>query len=168
MHPYRVTLSFLGREWAGLDVEVTDPEIDPYAHTRREIDGELIRFGAYFGFGALQAVELVDLEYQIAQKIHAVTDPSYARPHDLVDLQLLWDAGPEPSVVREFCVRTFDWRRAQAWPPLPLRPMDDWAVAYSEAREETEVDRSTPVLQDIAAARQWFEQTIRSIQAAST
>lgn len=112
MHPYRVTLSFLGREWAGLDVEVSDPEIEPRAHSRRSIDGEL------------RPVELIDLEHQIAQKIHAVTDPDFVRAHDL------------------------EFRRAQQWPPLPLRPMDDWGVAYDEARQETEVDGSTPVLVD--------------------
>lgn len=168
MHPYRVSLSFLGRQWAGLDVEVSDPEIEPHAHTRRTIDGELIELSAHFGFGALQPVEQIDLEYQIAQKIHAVTDPSYARAHDLVDLQLLWKAGPDLPAVRELCVRTFDWRRAQAWPPLPLRPMDAWGLAYGEARQETEVDKYTPVLPDIASAREWFEQTIRTIEAAGS
>lgn len=168
MHPYRVSLSFLGRAWAGLDVEVSDPEIESPAPTRREIDGELIELGAHFGFGALQPVELIDLEVQIAQKIHAVTDPSYVRAHDLVDLQLLWNAGPDLPAVRAHCVRTFDWRRAQTWPPLPLRPMDDWELAYSEAREETEVEKLTPVLPSIASAREWFEQTITSIEAAGS
>lgn len=168
MHPYRVTLSFLGREWAGLDVEVSDPEIEPYAHTRRDVDGQLIELSARFGFGELQPVELIDLGYQIAQKIHAVTDLGYVRAHDLVDLQLLWDAGPVLPAVREFCVRTFDFRRAQAWPPLPLRPMEGWSIAYDEARRETEVDGSTPVLEDIASAREWLEQVITSIEVAGS
>lgn len=166
MHPYRVTLSFLGREWAGLDVEVSDPEIEPDAHTRRVVDGELIELSKHFGFGELQPVELIDLEHQIAQKIHAVTDPDYARAHDLVDLQLLWDAGPDLASVREFCVRTFDFRRAQQWPPLPLRAMEGWDPAYRDAREETEVGGSSLVLEGIDSARAWFEQLIASIDAA--
>ncbi|MDR6865885.1 hypothetical protein J2Y69_000470 [Microbacterium resistens] len=160
MHPYRVSITFLSAAWGALDVEVSDPEIDPYAHTRKEIDGELVQFGAYFGFGDLQAVELVDLEYQIAQKLHAVTDLAYVRAHDLVDLQLLWSAGPDLPVLRELCVRTFDWRRQQAWPPLPLRPMGGWEFAYSDARAETEVGGATPVLPDIALAREWLGQVI--------
>lgn len=140
MHPHRVTLSFLGREWAGLDVEVSDPEIEPRAHSRRSIDGELAELGAVFGFGELRPVELIDLEHQIAQKIHAVTDPDFVRAHDL------------------------EFRRAQQWPPLPLRPMDDWGVAYDEARQETEVDGSTPVLVDIAVAREWLERVITEIE----
>lgn len=160
MHPYRVSIVFLGAAWGALDVEVSDPEIDPYAHTRKEMDGELVHFGACFGFGDLQPVELVDLEYQIAQKLHAVTDPAYVRAHDLVDLQLLWNASPDLPVLRELCARTFDWRRQHAWPPLPLRPMDGWELAYADARAETEVDGQTSVLTNIAAAREWLGQVI--------
>lgn len=163
MHPYRVSIAFLGNAWGGLDVEVSDPEIDPHAHTRREIDGELVRFGARFGFGDVQPVELVGLEYQIAQKLHAVTDPMYVRAHDLVDLQLLWNAGPDLPILHRLCVRTFDWRCQQVWPPLPLRPMDGWALAYEDARAETEVDGQTPVLPSIAEARVWLSQIIDAV-----
>lgn len=168
MHPYKVTLSFLGREWAGLDLEVSDPEIDPDAYSRQTVDGELTELNGYFGFGKLQPVDLIDLEYQIAQKMHAVTDPDYHRAHDLVDLQLLWDAAPARSAVWEYCVRIFDFRRAQPWPPLPLRAMDGWELAYSAARAETQIDGSTLVLENLDAARAWFEQIIASIEAAGS
>lgn len=36
----------------------SDLEIDP--HAWKEIDGELVQFGAYFGFGDLQPVSLVN------------------------------------------------------------------------------------------------------------
>lgn len=163
MHPYRVSIAFLGAAWGALDVEVSDPEIEPYAYARKEIDGELVQFGACFGFGHLQPVELVDLEYQIAQKIHAATDPDYVRPHDLVDLQLLWNVGPDISSLHSLCMRTFDWRRQQIWPPLPLRPMGGWELAYADARAETEVGGTTPVLPDITAARDWLAQIIKLI-----
>lgn len=166
VHPYRVTLSFLGREWAGLDVEVSDPEIEPDAHAIHAIDDELVELSDRFGFGNPQPVQLIDLEYQIAQKVHAVTDPDCARPHDLVDLQLLWNAGPELSTVREYCVRTFAFRRAQQWPPLPLRVMEGWELAYQEARQETETGGRSLVLADIASARDWFELAIRDIDTA--
>ena len=163
MHPYRVTLSFLGKEWGGLDVEVSDPEVEPHAHSRRQIDGELIELSDRFGFGALRPVELIELEYQIAQKIHALTDPDYSRAHDLVDLQLLWAADPDLDVAREYCVRTFDFRRAQKWPPLPVRTMDGWEPAYQLSREETEVGGDSLVLADIGSAREWFKQIITSL-----
>lgn len=163
MHPYRVSIAFLGSAWGALDVEVSDPEVDPYPHAAMGIDGGLVQFGDYFGFGELRPVELVELEYQIAQKIHAVTDPAYVRAHDLVDLQLLWNAGPDLPSLNCLCVRTFDWRRQQAWPPIPVRPMGGWELAYSDARAETEVDGRTPVLSDVNAAREWLRQIIHVI-----
>ena len=163
MHPYRVSIAFIGADWGALDVEVSDPEIDPYAHTSTEIDSELVQFGAHFGFGGLTPIELVDLEYQIAKKLHAVTDPAYRRAHDLVDLQLLWNANPDLSVLRELCVRTFNWRRQQVWPPLPLRPMAGWELVYADARAETELGGMTPVLPNVPSPRVWLEQVINAI-----
>lgn len=166
MHPYRVTISFLGREWSALDVEVSDPEIEAHAHSPRKIDGDLAVFTSVFAFGELRPVELIDLEHQIAQKIHAVTDLDYTRAHDLVDLQLLCTANPDLIAVREFCTRTFAFRGAQSWPPLPVRPMGDWAVAYDVAREETEVDGGAAVKEGIESAREWFRQLVLSVDAA--
>lgn len=163
MHPYRVTISFLGKEWGGLDVELSDAEIAPEAHTSHEIDKELVEFGDYFGFDELQPVPMIDLEYQIAQKLHAVTDPSYMRAHDMVDLQILFTGQVDFGYLRELCVRTFGWRRQQTWPPLPLRPMDNWESAYSDAREETETNGMTNVLPDIEQARIWLTEIVARI-----
>lgn len=163
MHPYRVSIAFLGVAWGALDVEVSDPEIEMGVNGNRELDGELVKFGDYFGFGQLQPVELVDLEYQIAQKIHAVTDPTYVRAHDLVDLQLLWAIGPDTKRLHELCERTFAWCRQQSWPPRPIRSMEDWELAYSDARDETEVDGQTLVLTDVNEARAWLMERINSL-----
>ncbi|MGW8566788.1 nucleotidyl transferase AbiEii/AbiGii toxin family protein [Isoptericola sp. NPDC055881] len=122
-----------------------------------------MEFGDHFGFGDLRPVELVDLEYQISQKLHAVTDPDYVRAHDLVDLQLLWLVGPDLSVLRQMCVRTFAFRSQQSWPPLPLRPMDDWSLAYVDARDETLVDGATPILATLDEARTWLADKVREI-----
>jgi len=165
MHPYRVSIAFLGNAWGALDVEVSDPEIGLHAHPRKEIDGELAWFGGYFSFGELQPVELVDLEYQIAQKIHAVSDSAYERAHDLVDLQILWNVEPDLPLLNRLCVGTFGWRNQQLWPPLPLRQMEGWALAYADAREETEVNGHTPVLANVAVARDWLGEIIERIAA---
>lgn len=126
MHPFKVTLDFLGESWSSLDVEVADPEVGEAASHSRSVDAELVELNEYFGFGDLQPVLLIDLEFQIAQKIHALTFVGDERPQDLVDLQLLWTAGPDANKLRTYCERTFAFRRAQPWPPVPLRPMDGW------------------------------------------
>ncbi|MDN5551265.1 MAG: hypothetical protein L0G54_11155, partial [Brevibacterium sp.] len=83
-------------------------------------------------------------------------------------LQLRWAAEPEVGSVGEFCVRTLNFRRGQEWPPLPLRPMDDWEPAYKLSREETEIDGGSLVLADIDSAREWLKQIITSINATAT
>lgn len=168
MHPYRVTLSFLGREWAGLDVELSDPEIEPQGDCLLAVDHELFELNEHFGFGMLQLVEMIELELQMAQKIHAVTDPDYTRAHDLVDLQLLWGAAPKMGHLRDYCLRTFHFRNVQNWPPLPLRTMEGWGPAYRAARAETQIGGDSIVLDDIDAARNWLIRLINSIEDAST
>ncbi|MEB4614659.1 nucleotidyl transferase AbiEii/AbiGii toxin family protein [Leucobacter sp. M11] len=167
MHPYRVSIAFLGRPWGALDLEVSDPEADAGSSGPfQTIDAGLLRFAETFGFGELGPVRLVSLESQIAQKIHAVTDPATERAHDLVDLQVLWAASPDLPSLRQRCVRTFAWRRQQPWPPLPLRPMHDWALAYRDAREETVTSGHSAVLAEIADARSWLTNLIGAIDAA--
>lgn len=103
MRQCRVSIAFLGTPGSGLEVEVSDPGIETHRHPRKEIAGDLLQFWAFFGLGELRPVELVDLGYQIAQKIHA---------------------GPDFPRLRAPCVRTFGWRNQQTWPPLPLRATD--------------------------------------------
>lgn len=160
MRPYRVTLAFLGKGWAGLDVEVSDAELDLERLPPRRVDRELSQFAEFFGFGELRPVPIIGLEEQIAQKLHAVTDPTYQRAHDLVDLQLLWEVGPDLALLHSLCVRTFAWRRRQTWPPLPLRSMETWELAYEVARAETKINGRTAVARDVAAAREWLTNMI--------
>lgn len=64
MHPYRVSISFLGSAWGRLDVEVADPEVEAHSHAPRELGDDLQEFGARFGFGELQPVALIELEHR--------------------------------------------------------------------------------------------------------
>lgn len=168
MHPFKVTLDFLGKPWSSLDVEVADPEVGETASHSRSVDAELVELNEYFGFGDLQPVLLIDLEFQIAQKIHALTFVGDERPQDLVDLQLLWTAAPDTNKLRTYCERTFAFRRAQPWPPVQLRPMDGWGERYRLARDETVVDGRSPVLDDLEAARGWLTERINETEASST
>lgn len=66
-------------------------------------------------------------------------------------------------MLRQLCMRTFDWRGQQIWPPLPVRSMAGWEAAYADARAETEVDGTTPILPDVAAARTWLIDLIHTL-----
>ncbi len=41
--------------------------------------------------------------------------------------------------------------------------MDGWELAYTDARAETEVGGTTPVLPAVIAAREWLTQVIKVI-----
>lgn len=42
--------------------------------------------------------------------------------------------------------------------------MTGWNIAYGEAREETEINGTSSVLQGMDSARQWLEQAIAAIE----
>lgn len=165
VHPYRVSLTYVGAPWLGVDVELSDPETHSEAVTTHSINRDLLLFSERLGFSEFTVAPLVELEYQMAQKIHAVTDSNYERAHDLVDLQLLWRAHPHLAKLQEHCYQTFRWRNGHEWPPVPLRSMSGWDTAYRLARDETVVSGSTPVLRELSKAREWLENLIHTIVA---
>jgi hypothetical protein len=168
MHPYRVTLAFLGSNWAALDIELSELEIAGLTRPQRMIDPTLVQFGSGFGFGAFEPVQVIDVEEQIAQKIHAVTDPDYQRAHDLVDLQVLWSVGPDVALVKEYCEQTFLGRRRHVWPPLPMRPMATWSLAYAEARNETGLGPDESIVENVDTAREWLTGVVQEIMASDS
>lgn len=76
-------------------------------------------------------VPVLPLQHQIAQKIHACTEPGSSRAHDLVDLQLM-----EPHITDDVVAHTrerlFRFRKQHAWPPA-LTVGETWEEAYKEA-----------------------------------
>jgi hypothetical protein len=89
------------------------------------------------GLDGPEVIPVLAVPWQIAQKLHAVTEPPLraggenARYWDLIDLQLLQALGEENLAdVREACLQTFAVRRQQAWPPrITIYP--DWAERYT-------------------------------------
>ena len=90
------------------------------------------------------------------------TSPGNQRAHDLIDLQLIAARTPlDLPRIRALCVRLFDYRRMQPWPPriealpgwddiyrsrsagLPVLPTVDEAVAWANALV-AKIDAATP------------------------
>ena len=115
------------------------------------------------GFGLPDSEVLVGiaLKYQIAQKLHAVSDPHEPpgyindRPRDVIDLLLLRDlvdvtGHPTLDELREAAVSVFTARSTEAalsglpvrqWPPV-VTAHDHWAQDYSHAAASAEFDLS--------------------------
>ena len=97
------------------------------------------------------------LHHQVAQKLHGLTDPSQNRPHDLVDLQLVFSQNElDLALVRKTCERLFAHRRRQAWPTKVVAG-ELWDVGYAAAKFDL------PVKATVAEAIDWANELIALI-----
>ncbi|SIK93644.1 nucleotidyl transferase AbiEii/AbiGii toxin family protein [Mycobacteroides abscessus] len=171
MQPYSVTLQFMGKPWANVLLEVGHDEIGGLAHSSspKQLASQIEAMGEALGFGELRPVALISLEQQITQKIHAATEPGSRRGHDLVDLQLLWNAGGDEldmPVLAEMCRRTFAFRQSHTWPPTAAMSAHVDAV-YGEARQEAAVEEGPTVqlVETLGEACRWLNSRIAEIDA---
>lgn len=168
MQPVRVTISFLGRPWSHVDLELAQTEIDLDTAQAIPVEAGLSELFDSLNFGPLAEVAVLRPEVQIAQKIHALTSPTSDRAHDLVDIQLLWTDLLDQELLEESCRRTFEYRHEHAWPPLPLRDMTADRARYSVAATEARLGApASPVRADLDAATAWLTSRIEDMSGAS-
>jgi hypothetical protein len=89
------------------------------------------------------------LRYQIATKLHAVTerfeDRENDRVRDLIDRLLLAELESDLARVRDACVDIFESREKHAWPPA-LDAEPSWPEQYRAlAREQGSPGRISPI-----------------------
>jgi hypothetical protein len=133
-HRFDVKLTYEGRNWATLRVEVSPPE--GQAHEPESVPALSI---SEFGLTGPTNVPCLSLRFQIAQKIHACTerfpDRENERVHDLIDLQLMQELIEDYRPVKSACIEVFGLRRAHPWPPtLTIEPT--WPGTYSQLAAE--------------------------------
>ncbi len=109
---------------------------------------------ATLGLDRPDPIPLLAVDHQIAQKIHActATNPTVGknqRAHDLVDLQILGQEGPQDmSAIGATSERLFAARRSQQWPPTVVT-YEAWDTIYIEASDGLDV------LGNVADAVDW-------------
>lgn len=96
------------------------------------------------GLDGPDVVLVLAKRWQIAQKLHAVTEqPADGRENprfrDLIDLQLLEALDDDPAAVRDACERVFAARAQQSWPPM-LVVHASWAAGYAALAAELGLD----------------------------
>ena len=132
--PWRVPLQlrYEGREFGSVSLEVA---IDDAASGHQDLiepDGIAL---AAFEIDPPRLVPCLDVPNQIAQKVHACTEPlpgGNDRVRDIVDIWLL-EALIEPgtlSAVRAACLDTFRRRQRHSWPPS-VNPAASWPQDYA-------------------------------------
>jgi len=142
-----VQLNAKGSVWRRIQVEVSFPEGDMASQSRALVPPNI----GFFGLDAPEQLIGVAMDYQVAQKLHAASDPDEAgyenqRVHDICDLLLVKDAfyhGPPPASLKAACVDIFGYRASEAaqlgrpvryWPPT-FTINDYWRLAYPTLAE---------------------------------
>lgn len=134
MMPYDVKVAYNGRSWQTVRIEIGHNEIGDADEAELECPSDIADVLERLGFPRPDPVPVMRLPYQIAQKLHAVTMEGADRPHDLVDLQLMCARSQiDLAETRAICVRLFDYRRRQAWPPTVAKG-PAWDSLYADAK----------------------------------
>lgn len=160
-----------GQTWRRIQVEISPDEGHAGDYS------EPVSAPSLAGFGLPSPERLVGLSmrYQIAQKVHAVTDPHEPpaamndRARDVVDLLLLRDLAEEsghPTLgeIHTAIVDIFDARAREAtetggvpraW-PAKLTPYTHWATAYAAAAGSACL--SLPLAEAATQVNDWLDQ----------
>ena len=128
-------IQYKGRSWATVRLDVTTNELDSL---------KIEYINAFplrpFGLTGPEQIPCLTLPYQIAQKIHAVSESrpqgrDNDRVRDMVDLLLLRGAITDLAAARAACQRVFALRGSHSWPPT-FEPPDWWVAEFERSASE--------------------------------
>ena len=157
MQPFEVKLSYHGRSWLTVPLEVGHDEVGDTDAPDYCISQDIVEFFGQLGFPDPNPIALMPIHPQIAQKLHALSDESSERAHDLIDLQLI--ANNETidfPLTKKVCRRLFDSRKQQHWPPI-VKKKAGWDTLYASQIEGLDV------FQGVEEAIRWSNELIRII-----
>ena len=159
MQPFDVKLAYRGSAWCTVPLEVGHNEIGDAENPDMGLPGEVGEMFAELGLPQPAPVPLMRLDYQVAQKLHALTTPNTQRVHDLIDLQIIVSSGElDLSSTRKICERLFAYRGAQPW-PSEIKLGIGWEVSYAERA------KGLDVLSTAAEAVGWANSLVKRIAA---
>jgi hypothetical protein len=132
VHRIRVKVAFRTKPFMTLVVEIA-----PVEAGGDEIEEIAAHDLSIIGLDGPEIIPVLAVRWQIAQKLHAVTEPPLRpggenpRYWDLIDLQLLQAlTGENLAPVKEACQRIFAARGQQTWPPH-ITTYPDWSDRYT-------------------------------------
>ena len=157
MHPFDVKLEYNRKPWVTVRLEMGTNEVGDTLEADWALAPDIAEMFAALGFPRPKPVPLMKLHHQVAQKLHGLTDPSQNRPHDLVDLQLVFSQNElDLGLVRKTCERLFAHRRRQPWPAKVVAG-EQWDTGYSAAKYDL------PVRATVSEAVDWVNDLIDKI-----
>ncbi len=142
----KVKLSYKGRPFVTIPFEVSpaeassvdEPEMVPVAITLEHVQLE-----------APDELPFLPLRYQIAQKIHACSEPSTEdqpndRARDLVDLDLIEELSvtdDDLPAIKDACIEIFETRKMHDWPPR-IVAAQGWDQLWDRLTADEHLDMS--------------------------
>ena len=166
MKPYDAKVKYLGRPWQTVRIEIGHNEIGDADEFETSLPSDLAEVFEKLSFPQPKPLPVMKLAYQIAQKLHAVSEPGSERAHDLIDLQLICNRSQiDYAEVKSVCQRLFDYRRRQPWPAV-VTALPSWDDLYVLARNNL-LDNAD-VLPTAAEAVAWANELIGKIVAAKS
>lgn len=160
MQPYAIRLAYNGQSWCTVDLEVGFNEVGDADTKEFFLSDEVSTIFTRLGFPVPDRVPLMKCEYQVAQKLHGLTEPNSHRAHDLIDLQLIVEhTNIDLKEVARICRRLFAFRRMQAWPPK-ITKGTDWELLYTEENKKSAAPRNLE--EAIAWANDFISQIIET------
>lgn len=165
MMPYDIKLNYCGRPWQTVRIEVGHNEVGDADEFEAALPPDLAEAFEKLSFPVPRPLPVMKLAHQIAQKLHAVSEPGSERAHDLIDLQLICNKSKiDYAEVKSVCLRLFDYRRRQPW-PTEVSASPSWAALYEQARNNL-LDNGD-ILPTAAEAVAWANELVRRIEASA-
>lgn len=157
MQPFEIKLQYMGRPWLTIPLEIGHNEIGDANEADFVEATDLYDIFSQLQLQKPGPVRLMKLEYQIAQKLHGVTEEDSMRAHDLIDLQLIVNASKVDYIkTKEICKRLFNYRGMQQWPPV-VKKNKDWDNLYQDQSKRLDV------LDSVDDAIVWCNDLIKTI-----
>lgn len=159
MQPFDVKLSYKGKPWCTVRLEVGHNEIGDADMADLCLADDIADLFEELGFPRPRPMPLMRMHHQIAQKLHALTEPGSRRAHDLIDLQLLAKhVELDYALIDRTCERLFAYRGMQPWPSS--------VEVRSDSREAYEAQsQGLAVAAGIEEAISWTNELIRTVRA---
>lgn len=149
----------MGKSWLTVPLEIGHNEIGDAEEIKMDLAGDVAKLFREIGLPEPDPVPLMPLHHQIAQKLHALTEPKSMRAHDLIDLQIIMkEEQIDLTRVCETCEKLFSYRQAQVWPAQVVQ-YKGWDTLYEEQRGDLDI------LQNVSDAVKWANNLIEAIVA---
>ena len=132
---FEISARYKDRDWSTFELEVVEGEV-----TEEDFVDPLDLQG--FGLPRAESIPCINMSVQIAQKLHALTDPTEDRSRDLFDLYII-DAAFDcnDAEICEAIDNVFRDRKTHTW-PAPIELREGWAEQLASAAEKNGLDVS--------------------------